>query len=277
LGSGEEPSRPELGPTVGTSMKRSLATIGIAVLVVAAVDNCGRRDSRNSRTLTVSVAASLQTAMGELGPVYERSQPGIKVFFNFGGSGTREQQIERGAPADVFVAAAPKQMDALAAKGLILTDTRRDLLGNQVVLIAPKGSTRPNSFQDLCDKTIKLIALGDPVSVPAGDYGRQVLQSLHVWTAVQPKLVLAKDVRQVLSYVETGNADAGIVYSTDTHETDRVRVAAMAPANSHRPVVYPIAVIRGCHNIAAARAFIAFLTGSYARDVFTRHGFTVLP
>jgi molybdate transport system substrate-binding protein len=94
---------------------------------------------------------------------------------------------------------------------------------------------------------------------------------------VKPKLVFAKDVRQVLSYVETGNADAGIVYSTDTHETDRVRVAAMAPANSHRPVVYPIAVIRGCPNIAAARAFIAFLAGSYARDVFTRNGFTVSP
>jgi molybdate transport system substrate-binding protein len=258
-------------------MKPSLATIGIALLVVAVVNCCGRPSLSESQTLTVSVAASLQNAMGELAPVYERSQPGIKVIFNFGGSGTLEQQIERGAPADAFLAASPKQMDALAAKGLILTDTRRDLLGNQVVLIAPKGSTRPNSFQDLSDETIKLIALGDPVSVPAGDYGRQVLQSLHVWAVVQPKLVLAKDVRQVLSYVETGNADAGIVYSTDAQETDRVRVAAIAPADSHRPVVYPIAVIRGCRNIGAARAFIAFLTGGYARDVFTRHGFTVLP
>jgi molybdate transport system substrate-binding protein len=163
-------------------MKPSLATIGIALLVVAVVDCCGRPS--DSQTLTVSVAASLQNAMSELAPVYERSQPGIKVVFNFGGSGTLEQQIERGAPADVFLAASPKQMDALAAKGLILTDTRRDLLCNQVVLIAPKGSTRPNSFQDLSDETIKLIALGDPVSVPAGDYGRQVLQSLHVWAAV---------------------------------------------------------------------------------------------
>jgi molybdate transport system substrate-binding protein len=195
---------------------------------------------------------------------------------NFGGSGTLAQQIERGAPADVFFSAAPKPMDMLAAKGLILPDTRRDLLRNELVLIAPQNSARPNSFQELSGSGIKLIALGEPSSVPAGDYGRQVLQSLHVWEAIQSKLVLAKDVRQVLSYVETGNADAGIVYATDVRESEKVRLAATAPADSHMPVVYPIAVLNECRNVSAAQAFIRFLAGSYARDVFARHGFTTI-
>src|SRR5262249_38542809 len=106
--------------------------------------------------------------------------------------------------------------------------------------------------------------------------GRQVLQSLHVWEAVQAKLVLAKDVRQVLTYVETGNAEAGIVYSTDARESNKVRVAAVAPDGSHEAVVYPVAVVKGSRNVAAARAWIAYLAGAGARDVFVRHGFTAV-
>jgi len=214
--------------------------------------------------------------MDELAPAYERSRPGIKVNCNFGGSGTLEQQIERGAPADVYLSAASKPMDRLAAHGLILPDTRRNLLRGEIVLIVPKDSAGPNSFRALADGSVKLIALGDPGSVPAGEYGRQVLQAMHVWDPVQEKLVLAKDVRQVLSYVETGNADAGIVYATDARESDKVRVAAIAPDDSHLPVVYPVAVLKDCRNIPAARALVAFLTGPYARGVFARHGFTTV-
>jgi molybdate transport system substrate-binding protein len=165
-------------------------------------------------------------------------------------------------------------MDGLAAKGLLVAGTRRDLLRNRIVLIVPKPSAGPNSFAELAGSSVKLIALGDPGSVPAGDYGRQVLQALHVWDSVQSKLVLAKDVRQVLSYVETGNTDAGIVYATDAQESNAVRVAATAPENTHAPVVYPAAVIQGSKNVEAARAFVDFLAGSTARSVFTRLGFT---
>jgi molybdate transport system substrate-binding protein len=169
-------------------------------------------------------------------------------------------------------------MDALAAKDLILPDTRRNLLLNRIVLIAPKDSAGVDSFQDLASAKVKLIALGDPGSVPAGDYGRQVLQALNVWSAVQSKLVLAKDVRQVLSYVETGNTEAGIVYATDARESDKVRVAAVAPEGTHESVLYPVAVVKGARDQGAARAFVAFLGSSEARDVFQRHGFqTVSP
>jgi molybdate transport system substrate-binding protein len=211
--------------------------------------------------------------MGELAPLYERSHPALKLTFNYGGSGALEQQIESGAPVDAFISAAPKPMDRLTAKDLILTDTRRDLLQNQLVLIAPKNNAGPNSFQDLADPNVKLIALGEPASVPAGDYGRQVLESLQVWQSVQSKLVLAKDVRQVLSYVETGNADAGIVYATDAHESAGVRVAATAPPGSHTPVVYPAAVVKTSQHAAAAREFLTFLAGPDAKAVFARHGF----
>ncbi len=258
------------GPRAGQGVR---PTAGI-MLLAAVLFGCGGSDKRN--TLTVSVAASLQNAMAEIAPVFERSHSGIKLSFNFAGSGTLEQQVERGAPVDVFFPAAPKPMDALAAKGLILADTRRDLLRNQVVLIVPQGSNGPKRFQDLAGGGVKLIALGDPASVPAGDYGRQTLQALHVWDAVQNKLVLAKDVRQVLAYVETGNADAGIVYATDARESGKVRVAETAPEDSHVPVVYPVAVIRDSRNAAAARAFVLYLAGSYASGVFTRHGFTTV-
>jgi molybdate transport system substrate-binding protein len=212
--------------------------------------------------------------MQELGPAFERAHPGIQIRFNFGGSGALAQQIERGAPVSVFFAAASKPMDTLAAKGLIASETRRDVLRNEIVLIVPKDNPTIGSFQDLATASAKLIALGDPDSVPAGVYGREVLQALGFWAGVQPKLVLAKDVRQVLTYVETGEADAGIVYATDARESDRVRVAAVAPEQSHQLVVYPVAVVKGTRNADAARAFIQFLTGDYASGIFARHGFT---
>jgi molybdate transport system substrate-binding protein len=212
--------------------------------------------------------------MEELKGLYEPAHRETMIRLNFGASGMLAQQVDQGAPVDVFFSAAAKPMDALAAKGLILPETRRDLLRNEVVLVAPQGSTKPHSFQELADRSVKLIALGEPETVPAGDYGRQVLQSLGLWQQLQPKLVLAKDVRQVLTYVETGEADAGIVYATDARESGKVRVAAVAPENAHQPVLYPVAVIKGSRHVSAARAFAEFLGGPQARMVFLRHGFT---
>ncbi len=226
-------------------------------------------------TLTVSVAASLQKAIGEIAARYQAEHPHVKLAFNYGGSGMLEQQIENGAPADVFISAAPGPMNKLAAVGLIDEATRRDLLRNSIVLIAPKGSSQPASFQDLATPAVKLIGLGDPASVPAGEYGRQVLQHLNLLDAVRSKLVLAKDVEQVLQYVETGNTDAGIVYSTDARESHQVRVAAVAPESTHQPVIYPVAMIKGSHAPANAREFLGYLEGPEAGGIFAAHGFTV--
>jgi molybdate transport system substrate-binding protein len=236
-----------------------------AVLSLSLLAGCARPQLP---TLTVSVAASLQNAAAEVAAAYHDAN----VEFNFGASGALARQIVNGAPVDIFLSAAPKPMDDLAARGLILPGTRRDLLRNDIVLIAPAASTL-DSFDALTSPAVKLVALGDPDSVPAGDYGRQVLTAFHLWDRVQPKLVLAKDVRQVLSYVATGNADAGIVYSTDTRGVPEVRTVAVAPPETHTPVVYPMAVVKATRNAAAARAFAAFLAGPAARAIFEAHGF----
>jgi molybdate transport system substrate-binding protein len=212
-------------------------------------------------TLTISVAASLQKAMADA----VRAYPEAHVDVNYGGSGALAQQIVSGAPVDVFLSAAPKPMDDLAARGLLLPGTRRDLLRNDIVLI---GSI--HSWQDLASPAVKRIALGDPASVPAGDYGRQVLEHLGLWDSVRDKLVLAKDVTQVLSYVRTGNADAGIVYATDAGSGNGVA----APPGSHAPVVYPVAVIQSTRSPEAARAFANYLASPGAAAIFKAHGFT---
>jgi molybdate transport system substrate-binding protein len=235
---------------------------------------------QQSSSITVSAAISLKDALDELGPIFQVQQhrknggSGTAVTFNYGGSGTLARQIEQGAPVDVFFSAAEKQMDELTAQGLIVTDTRHDLVGNALVLIAPAQSTALHSFQDLSDAAVKTIALGETSTVPAGMYARQSLEHLGLFAAIEKKVVYAKDVRAVLTYVETGNADAGLVYQTDANTSTKVRVVAVAPADSHDPIRYPAAVLRDAKDKAAARAFVEFLQGPDARAVFQKYGFT---
>ncbi len=223
--------------------------------------------------IVVSLAASLRQPVEILKPAWSKAHPDIELALNFGASGALQQQIEQGAPVDVFLPASPKQMDALEAAGRIIPQTRINLLTNRLVLITPAISAGIMSFEELRQPRVRLVALGDPASVPAGEYGRQVLQSLALWDAIKPKLILAKDVRQVLSYIETGNADAGIVYASDAAASRRVRIAAEAPPGSHAPVLYPVAVLRDAKNPEGARAFIGFLRSPAAQRVFREQGF----
>jgi molybdate transport system substrate-binding protein len=163
-------------------------------------------------------------------------------------------------------------MDRLGARGLLVGGSRRYVLRNKVVLIVrPDGPAA--GFRDLATDKVRLLALGDPASVPAGEYGREALAAMGIWDAVQSKLLLAKDVRQVLTYVETGNADAGIVYATDARTSSEVRVAATAPEATHAPALYPIAIVAASPRREAARRFIEWLSGNEPRPVFTRYGF----
>lgn len=250
---------------------------GLLPIVLLASAGCGSgqeppKSGSAPVSLTVSAAASLRDAAEELKALYAAKQPNVKITYNFAASGPLQKQIEEGAPVDLFISAGKTQMDALAAKGLIVDASRRDLLGNDLVLIAGKDSTI-SGFEGLADKSVGKISIGTPDTVPAGQYAREVLTALTVWDKIQPKLVLAKDVRQVLTYVETGNVDAGLVYRSDAVNGKNIRVIAVAPAGSHRPIVYPVAIIKSTRHPKEAEEFALFLSSDEAAAVFTGHGF----
>jgi molybdate transport system substrate-binding protein len=233
-----------------------------------------RIEAQQPGSITISAAISLKGALDAIGRAFEQTHPSLKITFNYGGSGTLQHQVEQGAPIDVFVSASPRQMNELEAKGLIDAETRCDLVGNVLVLIAPKSSRMMESLQDLTRQEVKMIALGEPTTVPAGMYARQTLVHLALLAAVEKKVVYTRDVRQVLTYVETGNADAGFVYKTDALSSSEVRVVAMVPEDSHDPIVYSGAVVKNSSSAATARAFLQFVESPEAREVFTKFGFT---
>ncbi|HEX8463201.1 MAG TPA: molybdate ABC transporter substrate-binding protein [Abditibacterium sp.] len=221
--------------------------------------------------ITVSAAASLREVLTEIGANYRKAQPQTRLNFNFGSSGTLQKQIEAGAPVDVFIAAASKNIAALASQGAIDGATQRLFAGGELVLIAPRES-KLRSLSDLKLPSVRTLALGGP-GVPAGDYARQTLRFLKLSDAVAPKIVNGKDVRAVLAQVAAGNADAGFVYRTDALSSRAVRVVAVAPAQSHAPVRYPMAVVKEAPNRAGALRFWRYLSSSSAKKVLQRRGF----
>jgi molybdate transport system substrate-binding protein len=208
--------------------------------------------------LTVSAAASLRESLLSVQSIYQTNKPNNQIIYNFGSSGSLQQQIEQGAPVDIFISAASKQMDELQKKGLIVNDTRKNLLKNKIVLIVPKDNQTIVNFRDLATNKVKSIALGEPESVPAGKYARKVLSYLGILDNVKSKAVYGKDVRQVLNYVATGNVDAGIVYLTDAKTSSSVKVVEIAPEKSYSPVVYSIAAIKNSKKLKEAKELISF-------------------
>jgi molybdate transport system substrate-binding protein len=226
-------------------------------------------------TLNISAAASLTDAVKEINILYISDNPDVTIVPNFASSGTLQQQIENGAPVDVFLSAAQTQMDNLQKKNLLLDDTRRNFVYNKVVLIVPSDSTLElSSFSDLALDKVKKVAVGDPKSVPAGTYTHQAFDQLGITAQIQSKEVLASDVRQVLTYVESGNVDAGIVYSTDALISARVKVVASAPDDINSRIVYPAAVIKDSKVPGAAQDYLDFLFSARAKTVFEKYGFT---
>jgi molybdate transport system substrate-binding protein len=230
--------------------------------------------------ITVSAAASLTDVMEEIKGLYE-GKSNHTLAMNYGSSGALQQQIEEGAPADIFISAAQKQMGTLQDKGLIDEGSRIDLLENAVVLIVPADGADNEDiadFQSLAADSVVNLAIGEPESVPAGRYAKEILTSLELWEALEAeeKLVLAKDVRQVLTYVERGDVDAGIVYMTDALSSEQVKVVAPAPAGSHTPVTYPAAIVKESAGQDAAEDFMAFLQSEEIATVFEKHGFTFI-
>lgn len=225
--------------------------------------------------VTVFAAASLTDAMKEVANAY-KVKSGVSVTLSFGASSTLAQQIDQGAPADLFMSADADWMDFLQKKGGIAEGTRKDLLGNELVLVAgnnarpaPQIAPHFNLADALGDGKL---AMADTASVPAGKYGKAALTSLGVWDSVAPKVVQAENVRVALEYVARGEAPFGIVYATDA-KVAAVKVVGTFPENSHPPIVYPVALTKMASG--AARNFLTFLSGSEARAIFEKAGFTV--
>jgi len=227
-----------------------------------------------SDEILISAAASLTDSFSEIGRAYTAANPHTIVRFNFAASGPLQQQILQGAPVDVFASASPKEMDALQRANRIVAGTRVDFAANRLVLIAPAGS-RLRSWNDLRSPAVRRVAVSNPDSVPAGRHARETLIRRELWSAVQPKAVFGENVRQTLAYVSGGNADAGIVFATDSRiEARRVRIVATDdPGGDHTPIVYPAAVVSGAPNAAGARSFVHFLQGREAKSILARYGF----
>jgi molybdate transport system substrate-binding protein len=223
----------------------------------------------NGETI-VSAAVSLRDAFQEIGNLYE-ARTGTKIKFNFGASGALQRQIEGGAPVDLFASAGAKQMDELGARELIDKETRRDFARNALVLIVPVDSARQiNSFADLANSQIQKLAVGNPKTVPAGQYAGQLLANMKALPALQSRLIFGEDVRQVLDYVARGEVDAGIVYATDARAAkDTVRIVDSARGDLHDPILYPLAVIKDSRHKEDAERF----SGLEGQSILQKHGF----
>ncbi|WP_199614460.1 molybdate ABC transporter substrate-binding protein [Paenibacillus alkalitolerans] len=227
--------------------------------------------------LLVFAAASLAESMKKIETAYELQHPHVEVSINLAASGTLQRQIEQGAPADIFVSAGSEQMDALTEKGLIRKENVSRFLGNQLVVIVKKGAGKvPGSLEQLQEDTFGAIALGQPETVPAGQYAKQALDSAGLWDALSDKLVFGKDVRSVLTYVETGNAEAGLVYRTDALVSGRVEVAFAPDADRYDQPVYPVGLVDESEHKEEAADFIAFLQEEEAMRIFSDMGFVDL-
>ncbi|HEY1130446.1 MAG TPA: molybdate ABC transporter substrate-binding protein [Roseateles sp.] len=226
-----------------------------------------------AQQLTISAAASLTDAFKEIAPRFEAAKPGATLRFNFAASGVLLQQIAQGAPVDVFASADQETMNRGADQKLIATPTRRDFAANSLVLITPaQAAPTVATLADLSKAEVRRIAVGKVASVPVGRYTQQALEATQQWTPLQPKIVFADNVRQVLDYVSRGEVEAGFVYRTDAELLkDKVRIAMTV--GGHSPVTYPIAVVADSKQAALAQDFVAFLAGAQAQAILAKYGF----
>nr|WP_223192866.1 molybdate ABC transporter substrate-binding protein [Paenibacillus sedimenti] len=226
--------------------------------------------------LTISAAASLTDACKEIQTAYESKNKNIKLNFNFGASGALQQQIEQGAPSDVFISAAAKNMKVLVDKQLIDSSRQINLLLNELVVVVPAdGEAAIGQMSDLSSADMKHLAIGEPQTVPAGGYAKEALANAKLWEPLQDRIVQAKDVRQVLTYVESGNAEAGFVYKTDALSSKKVKVAFSVDPKTYAPIAYPAGIVKATKHNKEAADFYAYLQTKDAQDIFMKFGFSI--
>ncbi|MDR1892801.1 MAG: molybdate ABC transporter substrate-binding protein [Oscillospiraceae bacterium] len=266
-------------------MKKLFAMLLVVCMLGVLFAGCGTKEEASSSQSTsattaepveinVFAAASLTDALDKIIAKYKTVAPNITVTPNYGSSGTLQTQIEEGATADLFISAAQKQMDALA-ENFVLNGSRKNLLKNTLVLVVPKGSTKGiASFEDVATDKVGIISLGN-ADVPCGQYAEETFAFLKNWDTVKAKASFGENVKTVLSQVQHGSADAGVVYSTDASGASDVEIVATAPEGSHKAIVYPAAVLKTSTKQDAAQAFLDYLSTEAAKAEFTAVGFAI--
>lgn len=260
--------------------KRISLVLALMLLVACVFAGCGSSDDdaakKEGKEVTVLAAASLTDALDEIIKEYNKDC-NDKILTSYAGSGDLVQQIKGGADCDLFISASKANMDDLEKGDLIDKDSRKDLLGNALTLIATEEAADKVTMDALTTDAVKQIAIGEPETVPAGKYASQVFDSLKIADKVASKIVKAKDVRAVLNYVETGDADCGFVYMTDAKmlKEGKGKIVEEVDASLHDPIVYPAAILKEAPQKEAANNFYTFIQGDYAKGVFEKYGFTV--
>lgn len=263
------------------------AAMVTAVAMLAVLTACGQTESKDEKEtgeknegkkpvteLTVLAAASMTDAMQEIGEAYQETHENIEITYQFDSSGTLKTQIEEGAPADIFISAATKQMDELVQGELVEKDSVFPWLENKVVLIVPKDSEDgPDSFEDAAKEEVPMIAIGNE-DVPVGQYTQTIYQNLGLWENIQAKANLASNVRQVLDWVATGNAPCGVVYATDAQIEKNVKVVCEAPKGSCDPVIYPAGMVSASKEKEEAAEFLEYLKTEAVSKILEAYGFT---
>jgi molybdate transport system substrate-binding protein len=251
-----------------------LTAIGL-VLVFAVLSGC-TTDKQKPIELSVFAAISLTDALGEIGTAFT-AESGVKVYYNFAASTTLQRQLEKGASADVFISASPRQVVALEANGLLEAESRKNLLTNRLVLVSDEAARiSVETPANLAAPEISRIAIGHPSIVPAGAYAKEALTHFGLWETLHSKFIFGADVRATLAYVTSGNVDVAIVYKTDTTLSHHIKVLYQMPAEAYTPIIYPAVVMKDSPRKQLARRFITYLQSADKCEIFEKYGFTVL-
>ncbi len=252
-------------------MKKFTAALLLIILILTALSACTNNQQKQD-PLIISAAASLRDPLEEIIKAYT-VQESVEINVNYGSSGTLQKQIEEGAPVDVFISAGNKQVEALLEKRIADKSSYKELLTNSLVLIVSNSYDKGiKSIEDLTDKDIRL-AIGETSTVPAGQYSKEFLDNAQLWNSFEDKLVFAKDVKAVLSYVEAGDAQAGIVYYSDAVNLKNSYIAYSIPIELHKPIVYPAAAIAQSRKLDTAKHFIDFLGNQECKAIFEKYNF----
>ncbi|MCG7345221.1 molybdate ABC transporter substrate-binding protein [Sporosarcina sp. ACRSL] len=255
-------------------MKRFLQWSFLLLVTILFFGCSNNKEDGAGTELAIAAAASLTDALTELKYTYEKENDGVFINLNFGSSRKLATQIEQGAPADVFLSASTEDMTRMKENGLVIESSIVNFTGNSLVLITNKSYPEPvSSFEQLDANGFDHLSIGEPETVPAGRYTKEVLENLQMWMPLQSKLVMGSDVRQVLTHVEMGNADYGIVYASDAFVSDKVTVVTEADSAMHSPIVYPGAVVKDTEHPQEAENFLKFVASEEGRAVLKKHGF----